>query len=249
MPRYRRASDTSDDDGAADELGDRPRPTGHHDGVDHADGREADDGNRRRRQRVALPAPDLGDVVGPGSGVHPDQQHSDDLEHEDAGQVREQVAPAAERRPSRTSRPIATIDIVQPVAARSTARRMSVSQPVRTRAKAREMAASTRSVTRRAHAECTVTTIQAISTTEQASHSLPVVPIAPREWRRGTGRPPSPTPPAGGRWNVGDGPVALERCTDRRALARGHVSPSAPQPTGGDRRDVVRAGRAPHRSC
>ncbi len=86
-----------DDDGAADELGDGPRPAGHHDGIDHADGREADDGNRRRGQRVALPAPDLGDVVGPGSRVHPDQQDADDLEDEGAGQVREQVAPAAER--------------------------------------------------------------------------------------------------------------------------------------------------------
>ena len=85
-----------DDDGAADELGDRPRPAGNHDGVDHADDREAHDGNRRRGQRVALPAADLGDVVGPGSGVHPDQQHADDLEDEGARQVREQVAPAAE---------------------------------------------------------------------------------------------------------------------------------------------------------
>ena len=54
---------------------------------------------------------------------------------------------------------------------------MSLSQSVRARAKAREMAASTRSVTRRAHAECTVTTIHAINRIEQASHTLPVVPI------------------------------------------------------------------------
>ena len=39
------------------------------------------------------------------------------------------------------------------------------------------MEASTRSVTRRAHAECTVTNIHANNTTEQASHTFPVVPI------------------------------------------------------------------------
>ena len=75
-PRYRRAKATDADDDGADDLGDRPRPPGHDERVDDADDGEADDGERRRRQRVALPPADGRDVVRARPRVRLDQQQT-----------------------------------------------------------------------------------------------------------------------------------------------------------------------------
>ena len=64
--------------------------------VDRTDDRERHDGGSRRGQRVALPPPDRRHVVRPGPGEGPDHHQPGHLQHEDAAEEGEQVAPPAE---------------------------------------------------------------------------------------------------------------------------------------------------------
>ena len=74
-------------------------------------------------------------------------------------------------------RAMATKNITQPVATRSTARAACTSHSVRRWATARRIAVSMRSVSRRSGAEKRATTIQATSTTRPTIHARPVRPM------------------------------------------------------------------------
>ena len=215
----------------------RRGPAGHDEHVDDADDGERHDRRRRRRQREALPAADGRDVVRARALERGDQQHADDLQHDDAAEEREEVAPALEgdgrdeqgdrddgQRPPGRHPVDAAGDRRQP-------RRCARS------AMARRTAASTWSVTRRAHGdEQGDRPATRRARRRRRSSPGPVRPMLRGQRRRGAGRP---APATLGRARVGgtgapspaSTGAAWRRPTAIRCVTTTHLRP----PRGDDR--------------
>ena len=87
------AADDEGDGDAADDGADRARPPGHHEHRQDPDQDEGDDGDRHRRHRIAAPAAGGRHVERARAVQQLGQDHAGQLEHEQAPEEREHVAP------------------------------------------------------------------------------------------------------------------------------------------------------------